>query len=55
VPALALRLMFGEMAEATLLSGQRAIPAKATALGFSFRYPRLDDAFDAIFGAHGSG
>jgi uncharacterized protein (TIGR01777 family) len=55
VPAFALRLLFGEMAEATLLSGQRAIPAKATALGFSFRYPRIDDAFDAIFGAHGSG
>jgi len=49
-PAFALRLMLGEMADALLLSGQRAVPAKAGALGFSFTYTRLDDAFGAIFG-----
>jgi uncharacterized protein (TIGR01777 family) len=48
-PAFALRLMLGEMADALLLSGQRAIPAKARALGFSFKYARLDDALGAIF------
>jgi len=50
-PAFALRLMLGEMADALLLSGQRAIPAKAQALGFSFKYSKLDDALGAIFGS----
>ena len=50
-PAFALRLILGEMADALLLSGQRAVPAKAEALGFTFKYARLDDALAAIFGA----
>jgi uncharacterized protein (TIGR01777 family) len=50
-PAFALRLMFGEMADALLLSGQRAVPAKADALGFSFTYTHIDDALGAIFGS----
>ena len=49
-PAFALRLMLGEMADALLLSGQRAVPAKAERLGFSFHYTRIDDALAAIFG-----
>ncbi|MEP7307706.1 MAG: TIGR01777 family oxidoreductase [Acidobacteriota bacterium] len=48
-PAFALRLALGEMADALLLSGQNAVPAKAEQLGFRFRYPRLDDALHAIF------
>jgi uncharacterized protein (TIGR01777 family) len=48
-PAFVLRLLLGEMAEALVLSGQRALPAKAERLGFSFRYPRIDDAMRAIF------
>jgi uncharacterized protein (TIGR01777 family) len=48
-PAFALRLLLGEMADGLLLSGQRAVPAKAAALGFSFKYRRLDDALGAIF------
>jgi NAD dependent epimerase/dehydratase family enzyme len=39
------------MADGLLLSGQRAVPARAEALGFSFRYRRLDPALAAIFGA----
>jgi uncharacterized protein len=49
-PAFVLRLMLGEMADALLLSGQRAVPANAERLGFAFRYPRLDQALAAIFG-----
>ena len=49
-PAFALRLMLGEMADALLLSGQRAVPATAETLGFSFKYARVDDALGAIFG-----
>jgi uncharacterized protein (TIGR01777 family) len=48
-PAFALRLALGEMADALLLSGQRAIPAKAERLGFRFRFTQLDDALRAIF------
>jgi uncharacterized protein (TIGR01777 family) len=43
-PAFALRLMLGEMADALLLSGQRALPVRATDLGFSFRYTNIDEA-----------
>ena len=43
-PAFALRLMLGEMADALLLSGQRAVPAKAERLGFAFRCAKLDAA-----------
>jgi uncharacterized protein (TIGR01777 family) len=50
-PALALRLLLGEMADALLLSGQRAVPATAETLGFSFTYAKIDDAFGAIFGS----
>jgi uncharacterized protein len=48
-PAIALRLVLGEMADALLLSGRRAVPATAETLGFSFTYPRLDEALAAIF------
>ena len=50
-PAFALRFMLGEMAEAAILNGQRVLPAKAQALGFTFRYPSLDDALTALFAA----
>jgi len=50
-PAFALRLILGrEMADSVLLSGQRAIPAKAQGLWFTFTYPHLDDALRSIFG-----
>lgn len=48
-PGFALKLALGEMAEALLLSGQRAMPAKAERLGFTFAYPQLDAALQAIF------
>jgi uncharacterized protein (TIGR01777 family) len=48
-PAFALRLALGEMADALLLAGQRAVPAKAERLGYAFKYPMLDDALRAIF------
>ena len=43
-PPFALRLLLGEMADALLLSGQRALPVRATDLGFSFRYADIDGA-----------
>jgi uncharacterized protein (TIGR01777 family) len=48
-PAFALKLILGEMADALLLSGQRAVPLKACQLGFRFSFETLDDALRAIF------
>ena len=48
-PGFALRLLLGEMADGLLLSGQRAMPAKAMRLGFQFRYSTVDSALEAIF------
>ncbi|HXR63953.1 MAG TPA: TIGR01777 family oxidoreductase [Rudaea sp.] len=46
-PAFALKLLFGEMAD-LLLTGQRIIPARASAAGFAFNHPQLAPALDAI-------
>jgi uncharacterized protein len=43
VPAFALRLALGELAD-TLLTGQRAVPARANAMGFSFRFTEIEPA-----------
>ena len=43
-PAFALKLMFGEMAESLLLTGQRVLPSKAEAEGFEFRFRELQPA-----------
>jgi uncharacterized protein (TIGR01777 family) len=48
-PALALRVVLGEMAD-MVLTGQRVLPAKAQAAGFEFRYPQLEPALRAIYG-----
>jgi uncharacterized protein (TIGR01777 family) len=47
-PAFALRLLLGEMADALLLTGQRAVPAKAGRLGFTFTYTDVEEALRAI-------
>ena len=47
VPGIALKLALGEMAE-LLLTGQRAVPAKAQALGYQFRYAQLDPALASL-------
>jgi uncharacterized protein (TIGR01777 family) len=43
-PAFALRLLFGEMADATLLTSQRAVPARLKESGFVFKYPEIEGA-----------
>jgi uncharacterized protein (TIGR01777 family) len=48
VPHVVLRLAVGEIAD-SLVTGQRAIPAKALAAGFHFRYPEIDIALRGIF------
>jgi len=43
VPGVALRLMYGEMAE-IVTAGARVMPAKALVLGYRFRHPQLGEA-----------
>lgn len=43
-PAFALKLAFGQMADEVLLAGQRAMPRRAEAEGFSFERPAIDAA-----------
>ena len=44
LPAFAVRLLFGEMGEALLLSSTRALPALLERTGYRFRYPHLEQA-----------
>ncbi len=43
VPGLALRALYGDMAE-IITTGVRAVPAKALVLGYEFAHPSLDEA-----------
>jgi uncharacterized protein len=43
VPALAVKLLYGEMAT-IVTTGQRAVPARLTELGYAFRRPELEEA-----------
>lgn len=49
VPALALRALYGEMGS-IVTTGQRAVPARAVALGYEFRHPDLDGALRSALG-----
>jgi uncharacterized protein (TIGR01777 family) len=46
VPALALRALYGEMAE-IVTTGVRAVPARALVLGYEFAHPSLEEALHA--------
>lgn len=50
VPAFALRLAFGEMAEATLLASTRVWPERLEATGYRFRFPDLEGALRHLLG-----
>ena len=47
VPPIALRILFGELAE-SLTSGQRMIPSRPLALGYKLRHPELGRALEAV-------
>lgn len=49
-PTLPLRIAFGEMADELLIGGQRAVPRRLTAAGFSFEYPEIEQSLAHIFG-----
>jgi uncharacterized protein len=46
VPGFAVRALYGDMAE-IVTTGQRAVPARALALGYQFRHPELDEALQS--------
>jgi uncharacterized protein (TIGR01777 family) len=49
VPTLALKLRFGELGE-MVATGQRAVPAALSALGYRFRWPELEPALRDVIG-----
>jgi hypothetical protein len=49
VPGIALRLLYGEMAE-IVTTGARVMPAKALVLGYRFRHARLKEALRSALG-----
>jgi uncharacterized protein (TIGR01777 family) len=49
-PAFALRMLFGEMADALLLSGARVMPEKLISSGYRFQYPELKSALKSVLG-----
>jgi uncharacterized protein (TIGR01777 family) len=49
-PAAILRRLAGDLADELLLGGQRVLPDKAQASGFTFRHPTLASALQAILG-----
>jgi len=48
VPAFALRLLLGEMADALLLSSQHVLPTQLERLGYRFVHPEIGSAFRSI-------
>jgi uncharacterized protein len=54
VPALAVKALYGEMSD-IVTTGQRAVPARLTELGYSFRQPDLEDALCDATGSRRAG
>jgi uncharacterized protein (TIGR01777 family) len=50
VPAMALRLLFGQMADETLLASCRVVPGVLANSGFIFRHPHLETALRHVLG-----
>jgi uncharacterized protein (TIGR01777 family) len=50
VPAVLLHRLAGDLADELLIGGQRVLPDKAEASGFTFRHPTLRSALSAMLG-----
>jgi uncharacterized protein (TIGR01777 family) len=48
LPAFMVRLLFGEMGEALLLSSTKVVPGQLMQAAFEFNHPDLDSAFEAL-------
>ena len=51
VPRLALKLLYGEMADGTVLASQRLVPRVLTSTGFTFEHEALEDGLRYELGA----
>jgi uncharacterized protein len=51
LPRTALKVMFGDIADAALLASMRGVPAKLQASGFAFDHPELEPALRCLLGA----
>jgi uncharacterized protein (TIGR01777 family) len=49
IPALNLKLVFGQMAEELLLNGQKVLPEKLLNTGFKFQFTEINEAMKDIF------
>lgn len=49
VPSFVFRLIFGQMADEIMLSGQKVLPKKALENGFTFLYPTVEESLNKIF------
>lgn len=47
VPGFALRVLFGEIADAGFINGQRVVPKRALEMGFTFKFPTIAAAMAA--------
>lgn len=54
LPALAAKVLFGEMADALLLGGARVVPKRLDDSGFQFAYPRVDQALAHLLNQRGA-
>jgi uncharacterized protein (TIGR01777 family) len=50
VPGFVMRAMLGEVADELLLAGQKVVPKRLVAAGFSFHYPDIDSAVARLLG-----
>lgn len=50
-PPAIVKILFGEMGEALLLSGQKVIPEKLIKAGYIFKHPTLDEALKSLLDA----
>ena len=53
VPAFALRMMFGEMADELMLSSARVMPERLATAGFMFKHPTIEAGLRAAFSRRG--
>jgi uncharacterized protein (TIGR01777 family) len=49
IPAFAIRLLYGDMAE-IVTTGQRVLPKRTQALGYTYQHTNLDDALESALG-----
>jgi uncharacterized protein len=47
-PAFGVRLVLGELADALILNGQRAVPKRLEQMGFTFEFPELEGALREV-------